>query len=141
MYSDSKTGSMIFLVNDVGASFGANGLGWTRSRSKGNIDSFRDSKFVQRMTDTEVDFSTPKRPTAMLFETAGTTVGSYAKRAGLDWIGHNIPRADARWMGSLLGQLTHAQLVDAFRAGNFPPEDIDSYVSIVESRISDLQKL
>jgi hypothetical protein len=44
-------------------------------------------------------------------------------------------------MGSLLGQLTHAQLVDAFRAGNFPAEDIDSYVSIVESRIAELQKL
>ena len=141
VYSDSKTGSMIFLVNDVGASFGANGLGWTRSRSKGNIDSFRDSKFILRMTESEVDFSTPKKPTGMFIASAGTTIGSYAKRAGLDWIGHNIPRADAKWMGSLLGQLTHAQLVDAFRAGNFPPADIDSYVSVVESRIAELQKL
>jgi hypothetical protein len=141
IYSDSKTGSMIFLVNDVGASFGSNGLGWTKARSKGNVDSFRDSKFISRMTDTEVDFSTPKKPTGMLIASAGTTIGSYSMRAGLDWIGHNIPRADAKWMGSQLGQLTHEQLVDAFRAGNFPPADIDSYVSVVESRIAELQKL
>lgn len=141
VYSDSKTGSQIFLVNDVGATFGANGLGWTRARSKGNIDSFRESKFIQRMTDTEVDFSTPKRPTGIFIASAGTTIGSYARRAGLDWIGHNIPRADAKWMGSLLKHLTHAQLVDAFRAGNFPPEEIDSYVSTVEARIAELQKL
>ena len=141
IYSDKKSGSMIFLVNDVGATFGSNGLGWTKARSKGNVDSFRDSKFIQRMTDTEVDFSTPKKPTGMLIASAGTTIGSYAMRAGLDWIGNNIPRSDAKWMGSLLGQLTHAQLVDAFRAGNFPAEDIDSYVSVVEGRIAELQKL
>ena len=111
IYSDSKTGSMIFLVNDVGASFGANGLGWTRSRSKGNIDSFRDSKFIQRMTESEVDFSTPKAPTGIFIVSAGTTIGTYAKRASLDWIGRKIPRADAKWVGSLLGQLTHTQLV------------------------------
>ncbi len=83
IYSDKKTGMMIFLVNDVGASFGSNGLGWTRARSKGNVDSFRDSKFIQRMTDSEVDFSTPKRPTGMFLASAGTTIGSYSKRAGL----------------------------------------------------------
>lgn len=141
VYSDSKNGYQIFLVNDIGATFGANGVGWTRARSKGNIDSFRESRFVERLTDAEVDFATPKRPTGILIATGGATAKSYSMRAGLDWIGNNIPRADARWMGSLLGQLTHAQLTDAFRAGNFPAEAIDSYVSVVESRIAELQKL
>ena len=117
VYSDKANGSQIFLVNDVGATFGANGLGWTRARSKGNIASFRGSKFVTRLTDTEVDFATPKAPTGILLATAGTSIKSYVMRSGLDWIGDHIPRADARWMGALLGQLTHEQLVDAFRAG------------------------
>ena len=66
---------------------------------------------------------------------------SYISRAGMDWIGNNIPRADARWMGSLLGQLTHEQLTDAFRAGNFPADQIDAYVGIIESRIQELKQL
>ncbi|MGI4854831.1 MAG: hypothetical protein ACRYF4_12390 [Janthinobacterium lividum] len=141
VYADTKTGSQLFLVNDVGATFGANGLGWTRAGAKGNVESFRDSKFIKRLTDTEIDFSTPKRPTGILIASAGTTLKSYAMRSGLDWIGHNIPRQDARWAGSLLSQLTHAQLVDAFRAGNFPADAIDTYVSIVESRIAELKQL
>lgn len=141
VYADRKTGSQIFLVNDVGATFGSNGIGWTRARSKGNIDSFKDSKFVARLTDTEVDFSTPRKPTGILIATAGASAKSFAMRAGLDWIGKNIPRADARWIGSLLGQLTHQQLTDAFRAGNFPADEVASYVELVESRIAELKKL
>ena len=141
VYRDKKTGTQIFLVNDVGATFGSNGLGWSKARSKGNVESFKESQFVQRLTDTEVDFATPKRPTGMLIATMGVTGKSYALRKDLDWIGNNIPRADARWMGSLLGQLTHKQLADAFRAGNFPADEIDAYVEVVEMRIADLKKL
>ena len=63
------------------------------------------------------------------------------KRRGYDWIGQDIPREDARWIGSMLGQLTHEQLVDAFRAGNFPPESIDQYVTVLEGRIAQLKAL
>ncbi len=141
VYADKKTRSQIFLVNDVGATFGANGVSWKRARSKGNIDSFQDSKFIQRLTDTEVDFSTPKRPIGILIATGGATAKSFKMRSGLDWIGNGIPRVDAQWMGLLLGQLTHTQLIDAFRAGNFPAEAVASYVEIVESRIAELKKL
>ncbi len=141
VYTDRQSGSQIFLVNDVGATFGANGVGWTRARSKGNIDSFRDSKFIERLTDTAVDFSTPKKPKGILIATAGTTAKSYKMRSGLDWIGDGIPRQDAHWIGSLLGRLSTTQLTDAFRAGNFPEDAISSYVDIVQSRIAELNKL
>lgn len=141
VYSDKTTGSQIFLVNDVGATFGANGVGFTRAGSKGNIKSFKDSKFIKRLTETEVDFSTPKPPTGVLITSLGASAKSYFMRAGLSWIGNNIPRADARWMGTLLGQLSHQQLVDAFRAGDFPADAVASYVGIVESRIAELKKL
>lgn len=141
VYQDEKKDRQIFLANDVGATFGTNGLSWTRARSKGNIDSFKESKFITRTSDTEVDFATPAAPTAYLAETVGVGVVPYAQRASLDWIGKKVPRNDARWIGTLLAQLTHQQLVDAFRAGHFPPEVIDAYVELVESRISELKGL
>ena len=65
----------------------------------------------------------------------------YQMRRDLEWIGQDIPVADARWIGSLLKQLSHDQLVDAFRAGHFPADDIDRYVSVVEDRIKELAAL
>jgi hypothetical protein len=141
VYSDKDNDRQIFLVNDIGATFGTNGLSWTRARSKGNIDSFKDSKFITRSTDTEVDFGTPKAPAGILVASVGFTAKQFASRSGLNWIGKNVPREDAKWMGSLLGQLTHEQLTDAFRAGNFPEDQIGAYVEIVESRIAELKKL
>lgn len=141
VYQEAKSKRQIFLANDVGATFGTNGLSWTRAVSKGNIDSFKESKFITRSTDTEVDFATPAAPKALLAETVGFGAVPYAKRASLDWLGKNIPRDDARWIGSLLAQLTHQQLVDAFRAGNFPPDEIVMYVTLVENRIIELKSL
>lgn len=138
VYFDKSSKQQIFLVNDVGATFGTNGLSWSKARSKGNVDSFKESKFIQKLTDTEVSFSTPKQPN---FAVGSLNPKSYAMRIGLDWIGNDIPRADARWIGSLLGQLTHKQLMDAFRAGHFPAEEINAYVDVVESRIAELRKL
>ena len=72
-------------------------------------------------------------------ESGGLLAPLYFKVLGYDWIGDDIPRADARWIGSLLGQLSHQQLVDAFRAGQFTPEETKQYVSILEDRIAQLK--
>jgi hypothetical protein len=138
VYSDKKSGKQIFLVNDVGATFGTNGLSWTKARSKGNIDSFRESKFITRVGDTDVDFATPKQPNFLI---GSANPKQYAMRIHLDWIGNKIPRNDARWMGEMLGRLSHKQLVDAFRAGHFPADQIDAYVEIIESRVRELKEL
>ena len=65
----------------------------------------------------------------------------YDTRTGMEWIGSDIPRADARWIGSLLSQLSHQQLVDAFRSGQFPADEIQSFVEIIETRIRQLAAL
>ena len=58
-------------------------------------------------------------------------------RRDLEWIGEKIPISDARWMGTLLKQLSHGQLVDAFRAGHFPPAlDLWSPARVKRSRIT-----
>jgi hypothetical protein len=141
VFEDSRTGQDLFLMSDVGATFGTNGLSWTNARSKGNLESFKGSKFIEKTTATTVSFGTPKPPTARLIETFGAGAKDYANRAGMDWIGKDIPRQDARWVALMLKQLSHQQLVDAFRAGHFPPEDIDAYVELVESRIQELSSL
>jgi len=41
----------------------------------------------------------------------------------------------------LLAQLSHKQLVDAFRAGNYPPDEVDQFVSVVEARVKALNDL
>ena len=127
----------IFLTSDIGATFGTNGLSWSKARSKGDVGTYEKSKFIARKTGTAVDFATPAAPTSILLP----DVRLYRRRHGLEWIGKNIPIADARWIGSMLKQLSHQQLGDAFRAGHFPPEDIERYVTVVEGRIKELAAL
>lgn len=141
VYSDDKTGEQILLCSDVGAAFGTNGLSFSRARSKGNLKSFTGSKFIVKKTDTTVDFATPAAPSAMLLQSFGFEAIGYAERQKLDALGKNIPIADARWIGTYLAQLTHQQLVDAFRAGHFTQVEIDAYVSVVEGRIAELKTL
>jgi hypothetical protein len=141
VYINKKTGHQTFLVSDVGATFATNTLETSRAKDKGNVDSYVNSKFITKTTPATVDFGTPGAPTGVLIKSAGFLAADYAKRRGYDWIGEDIPREDARWIGSMLGQLSHQQLVDAFRAGNFPPESIDQYVSVLESRIAQLKAL
>jgi len=137
VYREKRSGRDIFLTSDVGATFGTNGLSWSKGRSKGDVGTFEKSKFITRKTESEVDFGTPAAP--IVLEAAN--VKTYKMRRDLEWIGRKVPIADARWVGSLLKQLSHQQLVDAFRAGAFPPEDAERYVSIVESRIRELAAL
>ena len=141
VYINKKTGRQTFLVSDIGATFATNSLETSRAKDKGNVDSYVGSKFITRTTATTVDFGTPSAPTGVLIKSAGIMAADYSRRKGFDWIGEDIPREDARWIGSLLGQLSHEQLVDAFRAGNFPPESIEQYVSVLESRIAQLKAL
>jgi hypothetical protein len=141
VYTNRKTGQQTFLVSDIGATFATNTLETSRAKDKGNVNSYVDSKFITKTTPTTVDFGTPGAPTSVLVKSGGVLAKDYFKRRGFDWIGDNIPREDARWIGNMLGQLSHQQLVDAFRAGNFPPESIEEYVTVLEQRIAQLKAL
>jgi hypothetical protein len=134
---EDSSGKDILMVSDVGSSFATNGLSWNKGRSKGDIDTFEKSKFVTRNKDSKVDFATPAAPAPI----DAVNVKQYKMRHDLQWIGKDIPVEDARWVGSLLKQLSHKQLVDAFRAGQFHPEETERYVRVLESRIKELSEL
>jgi hypothetical protein len=136
---DSKTGQQVFFVSDTGASFGSNAFNLSQKKSKGNAGSYEKSKFVVRNDGTAVDFATPSVSVDLITKTVGFGAMAFMAREHLDWIGKNIPAPDAHWIGTLLGQLSHQQLVDAFRAANFSPNEIDSYVTVLEDRIHELQ--
>jgi hypothetical protein len=131
----------MFLVSDIGATFATNTLETSRAKDKGNVNSYVGSKFITKTTPTTVDFGTPGAPTSVLLKSGGVLAKDYLQRRGFDWIGEDIPREDARWIGGMLGQLSHEQLADAFRAGNFPPESIEQYVDVLEARIAQLKAL
>jgi hypothetical protein len=141
VYSDKKTGRQIFLVSDTGSSFGRTGLHFTNGPSKDNVRAFAKSKFITHKTAATVDFATPAPSWSLLAETLGFGMKQFLRREGMLWIGHRIPIEDAKWIGGLLAQLKHEQLVDAFRAGNYPPEVVEEFASVVERRIQVLNNL
>jgi hypothetical protein len=141
VYRDKKTGQQIFLVSDTGASFGTNTVRIKDVNGKGNAKAYEESRFITHTTPTTVDFATPGRPNKVVEETGGLLAFMYLRQDRYEWIGRDIPRADAHWIGSLLGQLSHQQLVDVFRAGNFTTEETNEYVATLEQRIAQLKNL
>ncbi len=141
VYSDEKGDRQIFLVHDIGASFGSNTEHRTHTTDKGNLKSYEESKFIVKNEGGKVTFGTPAFPAKFLYDEGPVLVGEAFRRSALDWIGHDIPVADARWMGGLLAQLSHDQIEDAFRAGGFPEDQREAFVKIVEERISGLKAL
>ena len=90
----------IFMVSDLGATFGSASLTWPLKRSRNNIDSYAKSKFIRRVHDDTVDFQTPARPTLIyLFAPI-----QYFGRIRMERLGRDIPIADAKWLGELSGQ-------------------------------------
>src|SRR5439155_3498130 len=55
IYREKHEPELIYMVSDLGASFGATGHIWPHRLSKGNLDSYRRSKFITRVTPEYVD--------------------------------------------------------------------------------------
>jgi hypothetical protein len=130
-------GTKIYLVSDLGASFGTTGRSVTRSESKGNLEAYVDSKFVAKVTPMVVDFNAPSRPAIIhVFEPS-----EFASRVNMEWIGKQIPIDDARWIGQILARLTPEQIQAAFGASGFSPKEVVGFSATLESRIAELNKL
>ena len=126
-----------YRVSDLGASFGTTGRSWTARESKGNYHSYSHSRFIRKVTPDDVDFYVPTRPALINF----FELPDFIRRLRLRWIGRDIPRADARWTGQLLVQLSPRQIRDAFRAAGYNGEESAAYAQVVEARIRQLNGL
>ena len=138
IYEDEhKPGTKLYEVSDLGTSFGMSGKSYTDSLSKNNLPAYRRSKFVSKVTNDYVDFNFPTHPPFFYIFNLPLFIGKFR----LHWVGKHIPRADAKWVGSLLAQLSHEQIRDAFRAADYSPEQVEAYATAVEARIAQLGKL
>jgi hypothetical protein len=131
------SGELHYAVSDLGASFATTGRGRTHEISKGNLNSYRRSKFIRSKTSEYVDFYAPSRPPLIFL----ATPKEYFSRVNMQWIGRHIRRSDAQWIGVLLAQLSPGQICDAFRAAGYTPDQVNAYAAVVEGRIAELNRL
>jgi hypothetical protein len=132
-----EDGERIFAVSDLGASFGCTDRCWPGGRAKGDLEKYQRSRFIRRLRPDTVSFQTPAWPAYIYV----FSMKEYLTRVRLGWIGSNIPRADAKWMGSLLARLSPQQVHDAFRAAGYSPQEVDAFSKVLAGRISALTDL
>jgi hypothetical protein len=107
-----------YILSDLGATFGKTGGFMTHNRNAPK--DFVKTKFVTGMEGNNVKF------------------GYSGKNGGLM---KGISVSDAKWIGGLLSKLSDQQITDAFRAGNFSPEDTQMLARAVRARINELVAL
>jgi|KBSMisStandDraft_5_1062788.scaffolds.fasta_scaffold29378_4 hypothetical protein len=138
IYVDQKTPERRFYeVSDLGSSFGMSGKSYTDALAKNNLRAYKRTKFVSKITADYVDFNFPTHPPFLYIFNLPFFVGKLRTR----WIGRHIPRSDVRWIGTLLGQLSTAQIHDAFRAAGYSASQADFFADALEERIAQISHL
>ena len=127
----------VYVVSDLGASFGTTGYSWTQTMAKGNLKSYSHSRFISRVHPEFVDFNVPTRPALIYF----FHLPGLIRRLRMRWIGRHIPREDAKWVGDLLSRLSPDQIQDAFRSAGYLPQEVEGFSKILQERIAELTKL
>ena len=140
IYDDKETGKKLYLVTDLGASFGTMGYRLGSGHGKGDLGAYQHSKFISHVHGDYVDFGTPAHATVL--QVVGIiSIPEFISRMRLRWIGRHIPREDAKWIGGLLAQLKPEQIQDAFHAAGYDDQHVQAFSQVVEKRIADLGKL
>jgi hypothetical protein len=137
--NEKKSGPELYEVSDVGTAFGTAGKKYSDKDSKGNLQAFEHTKLIAKVHRDYVDLNFPKRPpvlTLLEFEW-----GLFVHQVRMEWVGKHIPRQDAKWIGSLLAQLSPDQIRDAFRAAGYSPNDVEGATQALLSRIEELNNL
>ena len=116
--NESGESELQYIISDLGATFGKTGGAIAHSRNE--PEKFVKTKFVEGVEGGHVRFAFTGKQGELL---------------------DKITVADAKWIGGLLSQLTDQQLQDAFRAGDFKPEEIEILVPALRDRINQLVKL
>ncbi|HZS05239.1 MAG TPA: hypothetical protein VFD58_10430 [Blastocatellia bacterium] len=124
-----------YVIADLGATFGKTGNTMTRSRN--SLNDYLKSKFIDRVKPQQVDFVLRSRP----FFLFAFNPRYYIERTRMERIVKEIPRSDARWIGSLLARLSDQQIADAFRAAGYSPQEVNAFTGKVRERIAELNKL
>jgi hypothetical protein len=126
-------GKRIYCVCDVGSSLG----GTTLRSPEGHLKAYQKSEFITETGPETVSFSVPGRSTVL----EHVVFPMHSMRKKQRWIGQDIPREHARWLGERLGKLSPTQIRDAFKASGFSPEEVEGFALVLEGRIAALKAL
>jgi len=129
-----------YYVTDLGATLGkADGLGG--KRSKNNLKDFLSTRFVLGVEDNEaVKFDYDTRPTNLGMLSI-VYLPYYRGEVKKEKAMRGIPVEHARWVGSLLSQLSDNQLRQAFIVAGYKPATINGFVHALRDRINQLTRL
>lgn len=116
--AEGEQGEIHYILSDLGATFGK--TGGVISRSRNDPEDYVKSKFIEGVEGGRVKFAYSGKNSALF---------------------KDITVEDAKWVGSLLSQLTDQQLTDAFRAANFTPEEVQMLAGAARARINQLVNL
>jgi hypothetical protein len=134
---EDESGDQIYEVTDVGTAFGTSGRRYSIKKSKGNLSEYRRGRLISEVNSDYINLRFPTMPpVTFIFD-----VPFYRAQLHARWVGKHIPKSDAKWIGSLLAQLSLDQIRDAFRAAGYSPEVSDGYATVVMSRIHKLNSL
>jgi hypothetical protein len=111
-------GELRYIISDLGGSFGKTGGFFARTRNKPS--DFVKSDFIEAVKGEVIDFN----------------YGGKSQKLFAD-----ITTSDAKWISSLLSRLTDEQIKDAFRAANYPPEEVERLSQAVRQRIGELNNV
>jgi hypothetical protein len=125
-------GEQRYAVSDLGGTFGRTGSNFTRS--KGEIDDYRQSKFIKKVSGKGVDFYLASRP----FFLTAVYWPYYQDRAEMEDIVKDIPLPHVEWIQLYLNQLSLKQLETAFRAAGYSESETVAFASAVQRRIREL---
>ena len=115
---ETGKGESRYIISDLGGSLGKTGSFMSRSRNK--PEDFVKSEFIKEVKNGVVDLNY-KGKRQDLFK--GITI------------------EQARWLGERLARLSDQQIMDAFRAANYTPEEIQMMTESVKERINALAAL
>jgi len=124
-----------YAVNDLGATFGK--TGGDGSRSKGDLEDYLESEFIDEVTPTSVSLVLHSRPPLWY----AVAVPYYIKRTRMEKVADDIPRAHARWIGQWLARLSDKQIRDAFIGAGYASNEANAYAGKVRERIRKLNRL
>lgn len=108
-------GELRYIISDLGGSFGKTGGFFARSRNKPS--DYEKAEFIKKVNGDVIDFNYGGK-NQKLFQ--GITV------------------ADAAWLSTWLKRLSDEQIKDAFRAANYPPEEVDVLAKAFRERANAL---
>ncbi len=112
-----------YVISDLGATFGQSGstpIIWRITRSRNEPVKYADAEFIDVVKDNRVYFH-------------------YGAKHGS--LFGDITVEQAKWIGSLLSQLSNKQIRDVFVAANYSPSEVDLLASEVRGRINELVRL